>query len=314
MSGGCLPVGARLIKSWATTQPTITLSNGEAELYGVVRAAANGLGYLSLLADLGIKLRLRVWTDSTASQGMCGRQGLGKVRHLDVQELWIQQRVRKHDFDLLKVWGEENPGDLFTKAGLSESRIRELLKLLNCKFREGRAKSAPALRQEAGTKSFMVDNSPPPRSQWNAPRKSRAASTIKPVSTVLNDGITPQRQRGNLQKSPPTTAVRHLPTTAARPLPKRPRWADLEDSEEEQTCERGERLARQALRLPHQRQQGWPGTPAVPACPEADEPDDILVERLCRSASSTKSATRTGRAGQRACRGGARSYELTAQV
>jgi hypothetical protein len=263
-------VGAHLIKSWATTQPTITLSSGEAELYGVARAAANGLGYLSLLADLGIKLRLRVWTDSTASQGMCGRQGLGKVRHLDVQELWIQQRVRNQDFDLLKVWGEENPGDLFTKAGLSESRIRELLKLLNCEFREGRAKSAPALRQEGGTKSFMVDNSPPPRSQWNAPRKSRAASTVKPVSTAINDGITPQRQRRNLQKSPPTTAV--------RPLPQRPRWADLEDSEEEQTCERGERLARQALRLPHQRQQGWPGTPAVPAYPEADEPDDILVE------------------------------------
>ncbi len=84
---------------------------------------------------------------------MCGRQGLGKVRHLDVQELWIQQRVRNQDFDLLKVWGEENPGDLFTKAGLSESRIRELLKLLNCEFLEGRAKSAPALRQEGRQES-----------------------------------------------------------------------------------------------------------------------------------------------------------------
>ena len=60
-------MGSQLMKSWSSTQPVITLSSGEAELYGVVRAAANGLGYLSLLADFGIKIPMRVWTDSTAS-------------------------------------------------------------------------------------------------------------------------------------------------------------------------------------------------------------------------------------------------------
>ena len=57
-SGGCLLVGKHLIKSWASTQPTITLSSGEAELHGVIRAAANGLGYLPLLSDLGVRTRL----------------------------------------------------------------------------------------------------------------------------------------------------------------------------------------------------------------------------------------------------------------
>ena len=116
-------MGGHFIKSWSSTQPTITLSSGEAELHGVVRAAANGLGYLSLLSDLGIRLRLQLWTDSTASQGICARQGLGKVRHLDVQELWIQQRIRNQDFDLFKVLGEDNPSDLFTKHGLGNDRI-----------------------------------------------------------------------------------------------------------------------------------------------------------------------------------------------
>ena len=81
-------LGAHLLKSCASTQPTITLSSGEAELHGVVKGAAAGLGMLSLLADLGIRTKLRLWTDSTASIGMCKRQGLGKVRHLDVQDLW----------------------------------------------------------------------------------------------------------------------------------------------------------------------------------------------------------------------------------
>ena len=198
-SGGCVMVGTHLIKSWASTQPTITLSSGEAELYGVVRAAANGLGYLSLLADLGIHLRLRVWTDSTASQGMCGRQGLGKVRHLDVQELWVQQRVRNRDFDLFKIKGEENPGDLFTKAGLAESRITELLRLLNCEYRDGRAAAAPALRQEGGTKCFVLN-----RGRQSGGRRSGKERD--------NKGITPQCPRNVPQQYSTTTAAGPTPT------------------------------------------------------------------------------------------------------
>ena len=101
-------VGRPLVKSWSSTQPTITLPSGEADIYGAMRAAPNGLGYISLLSDLGVHMRLRIWTDSTASQGMCARQGLGKVHHLDVQELWIQQRIRNGDFDLQSSWRVES--------------------------------------------------------------------------------------------------------------------------------------------------------------------------------------------------------------
>ena len=139
-------VGKHLLKSWSSTQATITLSSGEAELHGVVKAGANGLGMLALMSDLGVKLYLVIWTDSTATQGICGRQGLGKVRHLDVQDLWIQQRLRNGDFTLHKVPGEYNPGDLFTKAGLSQKRIESLLKLLGCIYVSGRPSIAPLLR------------------------------------------------------------------------------------------------------------------------------------------------------------------------
>lgn len=100
--------------------------------HGVVKAGANGMGMLSLLHDLGVRLHFSVWTDSTATQGICGRQRLGKIRHLDAQDLWIQQRLRNGDFSSFKVPGEYNPGDLFTKAGLSQKRIENLLKLLGC--------------------------------------------------------------------------------------------------------------------------------------------------------------------------------------
>ena len=54
-------------------------ASGEAEFYGVVKAAGIALGYQALLDDLGVKLPVRVWTDSSATIGICGRQGLGKL-------------------------------------------------------------------------------------------------------------------------------------------------------------------------------------------------------------------------------------------
>ena len=51
--------GAHLLKHWATTQKAITLSSGEAELTGVVKGVAEGLGMQSLLQDLGESLSSR---------------------------------------------------------------------------------------------------------------------------------------------------------------------------------------------------------------------------------------------------------------
>ncbi len=75
-SGGCLMLGRHLIKSWSSTQSRVSLSSTEAEYYWVVKASGMALGYSPLLEDLGHKLPLRVWTDSSASMGICGRQGL----------------------------------------------------------------------------------------------------------------------------------------------------------------------------------------------------------------------------------------------
>ena len=144
-------LGGHLIKSWSSTQASVSLSSGESEFYGVVKAAGVTLGYQALLRDLGIQLPVRVWTDSSATLGICGRQGLGKLRHIDTQCLWIQQRVRDGTITLLKVRGEVNPADVFTKHLTGSERVTALLKLFNCQYTDGRAASAPLLRQELGT-------------------------------------------------------------------------------------------------------------------------------------------------------------------
>ena len=143
-------IGRHLIKSWSSTQGPISLSSGEAEFYGVVKAAGVTLGYQALLHDLGVDLPIRLWTDSSATMGICSRQGLGKLRHVDTRSLWVQQRVRDGALEIRKVRGEVNPADLFTKHLSSEDRVEELLQLFGCRYAEGRAKGAPLLRRDAG--------------------------------------------------------------------------------------------------------------------------------------------------------------------
>jgi hypothetical protein len=150
-------LGRHAVKHWASTQTSVTLSSGEAEFAGVIRDAGQGLGYQALLKDLGIDLPLRVWTDSSAAIGICSRQGLGKLRHLDTHTLWIQQAVRTGRIDLRKVDGEVNPADLFTKHPASRQRLDLLTDLFGCRYLDGRAASAPRVKQGDSGRVTMAE-------------------------------------------------------------------------------------------------------------------------------------------------------------
>ena len=91
------------------------MSFGEAEYYGLAKGACVCLGSRSLFADLGIELRTLGRTDSTAARGTCKRTGLGKMRHLEVQYLWLQEKIRCKAPRVTKVWGHQSPEDLMTK-------------------------------------------------------------------------------------------------------------------------------------------------------------------------------------------------------
>ena len=155
-SGGVVMLGNHAMKHWSSTQASIALSSGEAEFAGVIRGAGQGLGYQALLQDLGVVIPLRVWTDSSAAIGICSRQGLGKLRHLDTHTLWIQQAVRTGRVDLRKVPGEQNPADLLTKHSNSRQRLEELVKLFGCRYLGGRAPNAPQVRQGESDRATMA--------------------------------------------------------------------------------------------------------------------------------------------------------------
>ena len=91
-NGGTMMRGTHCLKHWSTTQPTIALSSGEAELGGLCKGAANGIGLRSVARDLGIALSLRVRSDATAALGIARRLGIRKICHPDTSLLWIQQK------------------------------------------------------------------------------------------------------------------------------------------------------------------------------------------------------------------------------
>ena len=134
--------GSHCLKHWSTTQSTLSLSSGESELHGIGRGIQNALGFKSMARDLSIDLQLRIHSDATAAIGIARRRGLGKLRHLDVEDLWIQERVRHNDVELCKVLGTENPADIFTKY-VEAPLLQKALISMGLNSETGRAKSAP---------------------------------------------------------------------------------------------------------------------------------------------------------------------------
>ena len=89
-----------------------------------------------------VKIRLR--SDATAAIGIARRRGLGKLRHLDVEDLWCQEKVRDKTIEISKVLGTDNPADIFTKY-VDSATLQKALKFMNLHAETGRAKSATGI-------------------------------------------------------------------------------------------------------------------------------------------------------------------------
>ena len=89
-------------------------------------------------------MHIKVHTDASAAIGIVHRQGVGRLRHVRVQYLWVQDKVQSGEVDVQKVWGKENPADLLTKH-LPAGEVQKHLEALCIITSDDRAKSAPRL-------------------------------------------------------------------------------------------------------------------------------------------------------------------------
>ena len=107
-------MGGHVINTWSTTQSTIALPSGEAELYAITKAACQCMGMASMGLDFGYRLIAGIMTDSSAAMGMVHRRGVGRTRHLDVQFLWIQEKAADKKLKVGNVDTKKNLADLMT--------------------------------------------------------------------------------------------------------------------------------------------------------------------------------------------------------
>ena len=68
------------------------------------------------MKELGWNYEVKIQVDANATIGTLHRRGLGKLRHVEVEELWLQQEISKKKVSVRKIRGTENTADIGTKA------------------------------------------------------------------------------------------------------------------------------------------------------------------------------------------------------
>ena len=90
------------------------------------------------MGDWGVTLDCNVMVDSSAAISVAERKGCGKLRHIKVGMLWIQERVEEEELKVEKIAGAANPADLMTKY-LNISLMERRVSTLEQHWRDGRA-------------------------------------------------------------------------------------------------------------------------------------------------------------------------------
>ena len=81
-----------------------------------MKTASELLGLTTLAEDLGWRLDIWMWVDSTAAKSIASRLRNGKLRHLDVRFLWLQEATRGRRLRVNKIEGKKNPADILAKS------------------------------------------------------------------------------------------------------------------------------------------------------------------------------------------------------
>ena len=107
--------GKHPIAHWSRTQATIALSSGEAELNAALKGGVELLGAGTMVEELGANCALVLRGDSAASKGILSREGAGRLKHISVRQLWMQDIVANRGVSIEQIPRAINTGDAFTK-------------------------------------------------------------------------------------------------------------------------------------------------------------------------------------------------------
>ena len=99
-------LGSQLVKSWSRTQDSVTLSSAEAELVGLGKLAVESLGIRSMCREWELTAEGKtstLYVDASAALSIAKRQGAGKMRHVNVNSLWLQEKEIQQEMSCEKI-------------------------------------------------------------------------------------------------------------------------------------------------------------------------------------------------------------------
>ena len=95
-----------------------------------------------------MEMQIEIRTDASAAKGIANRRGLGKARHMEVAQLWVQEKVSNGRIAIMKVKGENNIADVLTKH-VDQDNIDRHLTGTRQRIAEGRHELAPTTASDA---------------------------------------------------------------------------------------------------------------------------------------------------------------------
>ena len=204
-----------MIEAWSKTQNSISLSSAEAELIAMVKLSTELLGLMSLARDLDCRLHGRVWADSSAALAVVKRSGAGKLRHINISLLWVQEQQKLNKLVYEKVPGQANPADLFTK-GVGREKLQQFAWASGQTFLDGRAEKS---LQAQGVCVFQVADT-------CDPSKGQVALRITQDESKMSESVHAEfmnRRATNEHRQRATRTIGAMQTSCIAPIVLRPR-------------------------------------------------------------------------------------------
>ena len=115
----------------------MALSSAESELYAIVKACAEAMRLLCLMKDRKKQMACVLLRDASAALGVVQRQGLGKLRHVDCNFLFVQRLNAERTVRFVKVQSANNLAELCAKS-VSQEVLEKHVAATGGEFRTGR--------------------------------------------------------------------------------------------------------------------------------------------------------------------------------
>ena len=128
--GGAIMVAGCRMRARSRGAQSHALSSAESEIMSASELLREAKALQHLLKSVGFgELPIEMLTDAAAAKAFMHRRGAGRMKHMDIRCMWLQEECERGGYIPKKLPREFNASDMLTKV-LAQEKIDKLLKLI----------------------------------------------------------------------------------------------------------------------------------------------------------------------------------------